>query len=149
MKTVVHEKRTRPNRQGVGGWFYGGRYGLERYLFILHRLAGLGILLYFIMHIFLTGQKISGKVAWTTTMSSVGGTWFHIGEYLLFIAVAFHAMNGIRLILSEFGWILGKPARPIYPYKTANVHIRAFTWIMMILAVVIMIAGGFDFFLIH
>jgi len=149
MKTVVLEKRTRPNKQGVGGWFYGGRYGLERYLFILHRLAGLGILFYFIIHIFVTGQKINGHAAWTSAMSGVSGTWFHIGEYFLFLAVAFHAMNGIRLILSEFGWILGKPARPIYPYKTVNMRIRVFTWVMMILAVVIMVAGGYDFFLVH
>lgn len=149
MKTVSLEKRTLPHRLGIGGWAYGGRYGLERYLFILHRIAGLSILLYFILHIFITGQKIQGKQAWDAVMGNMGGTWFHIGEYFLFVAVAFHAMNGIRLILSEFGWILGKPKRPIYPYQSANMRIRVFTWIMMILAVIIMAFGGFDFFLMH
>ena len=149
MKTVVQEKRTHPNRQGIGGWVYGGRYGLERYLFILHRLAGLGILLYFIIHIFITGQKINGPEAWQGAMNSVTGTLFHIGEYLVYAAIAFHGLNGIRLILSEFGLVLGKPKRPIYPYSTANIRIRAFTWVLMILAVIFILVGGYDFFLMH
>ncbi len=149
MKTVVQEKKTRPNRLGIGGWFYGGKYGAERYIFALHRLAGLGILLYFMIHIFIVGQKIHGKEAWDAAMSSVSGTWFHIGEYLVFAAIAFHGLNGIRLILAEFGLVLGKPKRPVYPYKTANMRIRVFTWSMMILAAVLMLVGGYDFFLMH
>ncbi len=149
MKTVIQEKKTRPNRLGVGGWFYGGKYGAERYIFGLHRLAGLGILLYFMIHIFIVGQKIHGKEAWDAAMSSVSGTWFHIGEYLVFAAIAFHGLNGIRLILAEFGLVLGKPKRPVYPYTTANMRIRVFTWSMMILAAILMVVGGYDFFLMH
>ncbi len=149
MKTVAQKKRTHPNKLGLGGWFYGGKFGAERYIFGLHRLAGLGILLYFIIHIFVTGQKIHGKAAWDAAMGSVSGPLFHIGEYLVFAAIAFHGLNGIRLILAEFGLVLGKPKRPVYPYTTANMRIRVLTWSLMILAVILMFVGGYDFFLMH
>ncbi|NOZ61819.1 MAG: succinate dehydrogenase [Calditrichaeota bacterium] len=149
MKTVVQEKRTKPNRLGLAGWIYGGRYGIERYLFILHRLTGLGILLYFMIHIFVAAQKIHGETAWNAAMAGVKGTIFHIGEYLVFVAIIFHGLNGLRLILSEFGLILGKPKRPIYPYTSANMRIRIFTYIIMLLAAIFIVIGGYDFFLIH
>ncbi len=149
MKTVVQEKRTKPNRLGIAGWIYGGRYGIERYLFIFHRLSGLGILLYFMLHIFVAAQKVNGEAAWTSTMDSVSGTLFHIGEYLVFVAIIFHGLNGLRLILSEFGLILGKPERPIYPFTSANMRIRVFTYIIMALAAIFIVIGGYDFFLIH
>jgi hypothetical protein len=41
---------------------------------------------------------------------------FKFGELLVFLAFAYHAANGIRLVLVELGYGLGKPARPVYPY---------------------------------
>ncbi len=34
------------NRLGILGWLGKGKWGLERYLYILHRLTGLAILFY-------------------------------------------------------------------------------------------------------
>jgi succinate dehydrogenase/fumarate reductase cytochrome b subunit len=31
----------------------------------------------------------------------------------------FHGLNGIRLILHEYGILLGKPKQPVYPYRPA------------------------------
>jgi len=42
-----------------------------------------------------------------------------IGEYLVFAAFAFHAVNGIRLVIVELGWGVGKPIEPVYPYRTS------------------------------
>ena len=36
-----------PNRLGLKGWVAGGRWGPDRYLYTLHRVTGLGLLLYF------------------------------------------------------------------------------------------------------
>ena len=30
-------------------------------------------------------------------------------EFLVVVAFAFHAINGIRLVLVELGWLIGKP----------------------------------------
>ena len=52
-------------------------------------------------------------------MGAVHGPVFTVGEYLVFAAFAFHALNGIRLVLVELGFAIGKPIEPVYPYRTS------------------------------
>jgi succinate dehydrogenase / fumarate reductase, cytochrome b subunit len=108
-----------PNRLGIKGWVGGGRWGLERYLYTLHRVTGLGLLLYFLMHILVTTSRAFGETAWQKAMGAVEGGFFEVGEYLVFAAFAFHAVNGIRLVIVELGWGVGKPIEPVYPYRTS------------------------------
>jgi len=44
----------------VKGWLGGGRWGFERYLYALHRLTGLALLAYFVMHIGITSSRAFG-----------------------------------------------------------------------------------------
>jgi succinate dehydrogenase / fumarate reductase cytochrome b subunit len=113
------EYKGRPNRLGVTGWLGGGRWGFERYLYTLHRVTGLGLLLYFLLHILVTSSRAFGEGAWKTAMGAVHGPVFTVGEYLVFAAFAFHAVNGIRLVLVELGFAIGKPIEPVYPYRTS------------------------------
>ncbi len=55
------ENKGRPNRLGIVGWLAGGRWGFERYLYTLHRVTGLGILAYFLMHIVVTSSRAFGE----------------------------------------------------------------------------------------
>ena len=128
----MEQKNKYNNKLGLMGWLSGGRYGLERYAYSLHRLCGLGILAYFIMHIFVTAARIHGKEAWESTMASVTGTFFLIGEYLVFVAFAFHGINGIRLILTELGVFMGKPKMPDYPYKQSTLRQRPVLLVVMV-----------------
>jgi succinate dehydrogenase / fumarate reductase cytochrome b subunit len=91
------ESRGYPNRLGIRGWVGGGRWGFERYLYTLHRVTGLGLLLYLVLHIFVTSVRIYGPARWNAAMESVSGPVFKVGEYLVFLAFAFHAVNGVRL----------------------------------------------------
>ena len=52
------------NHLGIKGWAIGGRWSFERYLYTLHRLTGLGILAYFLMHIFVTSARVFGPESW-------------------------------------------------------------------------------------
>jgi succinate dehydrogenase / fumarate reductase cytochrome b subunit len=141
------ENKGRPNRLGVWGWLGGGRWGVERYLYSLHRVTGLGILAYFLLHIFVTASRANGKEAWQTAMAQVTGPLFTIGEYLVFVAFAFHAVNGIRLFLIELGWGVGKPIEPIYPYRTSVDVQRPLAIGAMILAAIVVVLGGLGFLL--
>jgi succinate dehydrogenase / fumarate reductase cytochrome b subunit len=132
------------NRLGLWGWLGGGRWGVERYAYILHRITGLGILLYFLMHIVVTSLRATGNYLW------VEGAYFHqpifkIGEFLVFAAFAYHACNGIRLVLVELGFAVGQPIEPVYPYKTSLGVQRPLLIFMMILAAVLFIMGGYEF----
>ncbi len=137
----------RRNRLGLGGWVVGGRYPIERYLYTLHRLTGLGILAYFIMHIVVTTMRVRGPGAWDSTMAGFAGPAFKIGEFLVFAAFAFHAMNGLRLALTELGWGMGRPMLPIYPYRNAVRRARPVFVAVMLVAVFILAIGGYDFIL--
>jgi succinate dehydrogenase / fumarate reductase cytochrome b subunit len=143
------EIREHPNRLGIRGWLVGGRWGLDRYLYSLHRVTGLGLLAYFLIHIFVTSSRALGQGAWEQSMDRVSGPLFVVGEYLVFVAFAFHAINGIRLALAELGFGVGKPIEPIYPYKTA-VHAQR-PWVVTVLVVAGALAfvGALDFFVWH
>ncbi len=135
-----------PNRLGVKGWVYAGRYSLERYLYLGHRISGLGLIAYMVLHIIETANRIRGEQAWAGLMALFASPPFKVIEYLLFIMAVFHAMNGVRLLLTELGFFLGKPKDPIYPYSTSVMRHRPLTYIMMALAGLIMILGGSSLF---
>ena len=136
------------NRLGFWGWLGGGRYGLDRYAYSLHRLAGLGILAYFIMHIFVTAQRLNGEEQWERTMSFFGSPFFKVGEFLVVLAFAFHAINGIRLVCVELGWLIGKPGVPAFPYGYSTLRHKPIFVVAMVLVAALMIVGGVDFYFV-
>jgi len=140
------ENKKYPNKIGIFGWLGGGRWGFERYLYTLHRLTGLGILFYFCLHIFVTSSRLFSEDAWETWMGFFSSPLFKIGEFLVYVAFAYHAINGIRLILIELGFSVGKAEEPIYPYKSSLNVQRPLMVVAMIVAAVLIAAGGYDFF---
>jgi succinate dehydrogenase / fumarate reductase cytochrome b subunit len=143
------EYKGRPNRLGIAGWLGGGRWGAERYLYTLHRVTGLGLLAYFLLHIFVTSSRMFGQQAWQQAMAKVTGTIFTLGEYAVFVAFAFHAINGIRLVLIELGFGVGKPIEPVYPYRTSVDVQRPLAVVVMLVAAVLVVLGGLDFFVLR
>ena len=134
------------NRLGLKGWVYAGRYSFERYLYLGHRLSGLGLVAYMILHIIETANRIRGEEAWAALMALFASPPFKVIEYLLFVMAVFHAMNGIRLILVELGFFLGKPKEPVYPYSTSVLRHRSLTYIIMVLAGLLVLLGSSSMF---
>ena len=141
----MDEHKKYPNKLGIIGWLGGGRWGIERYLYTLHRITGLGILLYFCLHIFVTSSRLFGMNAWEKWMGFFKSPIFKMGELLVFVGFAFHALNGIRLILIEFGFAVGKAEEPVYPYKSSLNTQRPLMVIVMVVAAVLIVAGGYQF----
>ena len=137
----MSETRHYPNRLGIWGWLGGGRWGMERYLYALHRVTGLGILAYFLLHILLTSSRAFSAGAWTKAMDAVSAWPFKVGEYLVFLAFAFHAINGIRLGLVELGFAVGKPIEPVYPYRTSVDVQRPLALAVLAVAFVLAVIG--------
>jgi len=129
----------RRNYLGVGGWVWAGNYKLERYLYILHRVTGLGILLFLLLHLIMTTVfRIQGQDIWEATMKILHNPLFKIGEYLVVVAFIYHALNGLRLILQELGFLMGRPTPPIYPYKDSLRKKRP--WAMAMIAIIVILA---------
>jgi succinate dehydrogenase / fumarate reductase, cytochrome b subunit len=96
----------------------------------------------FLLHIAVTSLRATGTYLW------IEGGFFHqpvfkFGEFLVFAAFAYHAMNGVRLVLVELGLAVGKPIEPVYPYKTSLNVQRPLLISMMILAGVLLVVGGY------
>ena len=142
------ETKARPNRLGLWGWLGGGRWGYERYLYTLHRLTGLGLLAYFLLHIVVTSTRALSPERWKAAMDTVSGPLFVVGEYLVFAAFAFHALNGVRLAIIELGWGVGRPIEPVYPYRTSVDVQRPLAVAAVLLAALLVVAGGLDFFVL-
>jgi succinate dehydrogenase / fumarate reductase cytochrome b subunit len=136
------------NKLGVKGWITGGssRFGPDRYAYTLHRITGLAILAYFLMHIFVTGSRLHGEGAWNAAMSNFHHPIFKLGEFLVYLAFAFHAINGIRLVVVELGQAIGKPGVPAYPYSYSAMRQKPFLVAAMIVAALLMAAGGVNLF---
>ncbi len=144
MKFPTTTARTRPHKFGLRGWAYAGRYGIERYLYTLQRITGLGVLLYLLMHILVTSQKLS-EASWNAVMDLVYRLGPY-GEFLVFVGAVFHALNGIRLLFTEFGYLLARPARPVYPFTNAALKQRPVVYVMFLLVVVIVAYGAYELF---
>lgn len=142
--TTPRTPRRPANALGVWGWLGGGRWGIERYAYILHRLSGLAILLYLLMHVFVTALRVRGVYLWEEG-HLFDNPAFKVGEFLVFAAFAYHAFNGVRLVLIELGIAVGRPCEPVYPYKTSLNVQRPLLVVMMVLAAITLIAGGIEF----
>ena len=134
------------NHLGIIGWLGGGRWGVERYLYILHRLTGLGILMFFLLHIFASSVRMSGPDSWNAAMVLLKNPIFKLGEFFVFVAFAFHALNGIRLIFIELGLAVGKAEEPIFPYKSSLNNQKPLMMIVMVICAILILAGGYNTF---
>lgn len=135
-----------PNRLGLKGWVYAGKYSFERYLYLAHRLSGLGLIAYMVLHIVETANRIRGEHAWEELMALFALPAFKVIEFLLFALAVFHAMNGLRLLLVELDFFLGRPKEPIYPYSTSVLRHRPLTYVVMIITVVVIFLGSSSMF---
>lgn len=134
----------RQNYLGVGGWVWAGKYTLERYLYLLHRITGLGLLLFVLLHLVMTTIfRIQGQDVWEATITILRNPWLRFGEYLVVVAFSYHALNGLRLVLQQLGFALGKPSPPIYPYKDSLRKKRP--WTIAMIAVIAILAAVFLF----
>ena len=70
---------------------------------ILHRLTGLGLSLYIFMHIYVIHHISKGKEAFNEVMALVQSPFFHFAEVALLGAVVYHAVNGLRVVLTDYG----------------------------------------------
>jgi succinate dehydrogenase / fumarate reductase cytochrome b subunit len=100
------------------------RYGIERVAYLLMRLSGLGLLLYFVAHIYETSNILRGQVGWDELLVLIQTPGAHIVLAIVIGMCVFHTVNGVRVMLGHGGVGVGKPSRPDYPYDPASQNYR-------------------------
>jgi len=142
------EPLTTELKRALFGWFYPYKYNLERWAYALQRISGLAVAGYFLAHIVETGNVVGGLDVWSIPSRGVAGdVWaatfrfldnplFDVGLVVIGFMLVYHTVNGVRLTLTEFGLLQGRPARPDFPYepKSFTKAQRALFWISMLLA---------------
>ena len=114
-------------REGLKGWLNPGKigkFGIERLAWLLMRLTGLGLLAYFIGHIYETSHILDGKEVWDKSLEMTQTTEGHLFLALVIGMCVFHTGNGIRLMIAQMGYGIGKTERPDYPYKPQSINMK-------------------------
>ncbi len=128
---------------GFCDWLAAGRSGLERLAYILHRITGLGLLFYLLLHAVMTSLRVKRIYLWEEPYI-FEEPFFRFCEFLVFSAFAYHAFNGIRLLLVDFGVPVGRPVERQADGGRREV-LRPLLLLIMLLAFVFLIAGGYAF----
>ena len=68
----------------------------------MHRLTGLGILVFLFAHVIDTSLIGWAPAAYDAAVALYRNTIFRIGEILLFGAVVYHSVNGLRIVIIDF-----------------------------------------------
>lgn len=131
------------NKEGIKGMAHPGRYGIERVAYWLMRLTGLGLLAYFVAHIYETSMILKGKAGWDEFLELTQTTEGHIILAIVIGMCVFHTVNGIRLMLGGGGVGVGKPGRPDYPYipQSQNYRHKITIYSAIVLAAIAMMYG--------
>ena len=80
--------------------FYRGGEG--QWSYILHRITGIGVFVFLILHIGDTFLIMLGPEPYNHAMSLYKLPWFRPAEILLAAAVFYHAGNGMRVAVYDF-----------------------------------------------
>jgi len=88
---------------------YRGRTGM--WLYILHRITGIGLFGYLLMHIISTTLILLGPEIYEGAEAVYKNFYFRITEILLMLAVLLHAINGLRIIAIDL-WSKGTNYQP-------------------------------------
>ncbi len=102
------------------------RGGLNMYAWVLHRLTGLGVLAFLMVHIVETFFLVLGPEAYNKAIALYQTPFFKVGELALTFAVLYHAVNGVRVTVQDFWPQLWR-------------HERAFLWASIALIIVVFV----------
>ncbi|MCB0280276.1 MAG: succinate dehydrogenase, cytochrome b556 subunit [Calditrichaeota bacterium] len=69
--------------------------------FFLHRLTGVMLIGYLLIHIFVL-TSLYDPAAFAEEMELLSSPVFQAFEYLLFLPILFHSINGLRLVIVEW-----------------------------------------------
>ena len=78
------------------------RGGTGQWTWLLHRISGVAVVYFLSLHIFETLQLARGAEAYTEATKVYHAPWFRPFEFLLVMAVVYHAFNGVRVMLFDY-----------------------------------------------
>lgn len=90
------------------------RGAIGQWSWVLHRLSGLGVVLFLTLHVVDTSWSVFYPQLYVEAIAVYQTPLFTIGEFVLVAAVVYHAINGLRIAIIDF-----KPVWWKYQQKAA------------------------------
>jgi succinate dehydrogenase / fumarate reductase cytochrome b subunit len=92
-------------------------YTVHGWMFLLHRITGTALLLYFVAHVLaISSAFVAGPEAFASVMATFRQPVFRAIELAIVGCIAFHGLNGLHIIAAERGWL--RPAGAAFPKAT-------------------------------
>jgi len=101
-----------------------------QWAFVLHRVSGVALSFYLIMHIYVVSSLYDPQ-NFDTVMAFLNQPLFKILEIGLLAAVVFHGLNGIRVMMIDFA-------------NATRVHAQIF-WVVLAVSAVLIAVGAVPF----
>lgn len=86
------------------GTLYRGREGM--WSWVLHRITGVAIFFFLLVHVLDTALVRLSPEAYNAVIGTYKTPFMGLGEIVLVAAIAYHALNGLRIIAVDF-WSKG------------------------------------------
>ena len=116
------------------------RGAIGQWSWVLHRITGLGVVLFITLHIVDTSWSVFYPELYVEAIAVYQTPLFTIGEFILVACVVYHAFNGLRIALFDF-----KPQWWKHQQKAAY-YVLALTAIVLIPAFIIMFNHVLEFY---
>jgi len=78
------------------------RGGIGQWSWILHRVSGLGVVLFLTLHVIDTSWAVFYPGLYEEAIAAYQSPLFTLGEFALVACVVYHAYNGIRIVIFDF-----------------------------------------------
>jgi succinate dehydrogenase / fumarate reductase cytochrome b subunit len=104
MPPAATPKIKAPRRGRFAGTLYRGKEGM--WSWVLHRITGTAIYFFLLVHILDTSVIRLSPEAYNSVIDQYKTPIMGLGELALVVAIGYHALNGIRIILIDF-WSVG------------------------------------------
>jgi len=95
--------RNQPSAGKFWSWFNPLGRQTGGWAFILNRITALGLTLFLFLHLIVLGQLAKGPDGYDTFLALSENPIIKLGELAVVAAAILHGLNGIRIILTNFG----------------------------------------------
>lgn len=121
-------QRPRPRQRKVSAWFNPFKRDMSYWGFVLNRVAGLGLVVYLILHLVVLSTLLGGEEGWNTFVRIAKHPAVLTLDVVLIAGILGHGLNGLRVALVGSG-LLVRWQRQLFV-------------ILMIIAVILLVIGG-------
>jgi succinate dehydrogenase / fumarate reductase cytochrome b subunit len=90
-------------RRGLRGWLIRPGGGPGSWAFVANRVSALILVGYLYLHLMVLSLLVRGSSSWDTFLAIAGNRAFIAVDLALFLAVVWHAANGVRVSLVGTG----------------------------------------------